>query len=232
MGPHLDGAERRRLKELEAEDWGVWTEWYDRRLRGDPPNEALEIERVTSPAIPWDEGPRAVNKALREIEEKHARKPPCAELVRPQALRLAAMPALAETTAEGLARQIEDWISACMRESEANALPDELLALEALPAILRRLSKAVHSEGGTEALEATIAAIAVEIARLKADLALAKNASRESVFWTSFRKKAGESLGDWKMWGALASGGYLLLGPQIGSGALSDLIAMIRPSAP
>ncbi len=71
MGTHLDAAERRRLMDLEAEDWGVWTEWYDRRLRGEPPNEALEIERVTSEAIPWAQGPKLANRALREIEEKH-----------------------------------------------------------------------------------------------------------------------------------------------------------------
>ncbi|MFZ9059987.1 MAG: LptF/LptG family permease, partial [Steroidobacteraceae bacterium] len=43
-------------------------DWYDRRLRGDPPNEALEIERVTSPDIHWGQGPKLANRALREIE--------------------------------------------------------------------------------------------------------------------------------------------------------------------
>lgn len=71
MAPHLGDWERVRLDDLEAEDWGVWTDWYDRRLRGDPPNEALEIERVTSPHIPWGQGPKLANRALREIEEKH-----------------------------------------------------------------------------------------------------------------------------------------------------------------
>ncbi len=54
------------------EGWEVWTTWYDRRLRSNIWNEALEVERVISPTIPWTSGdPVKVNRAIAEIEAFH-----------------------------------------------------------------------------------------------------------------------------------------------------------------
>ncbi|AXS39920.1 hypothetical protein [Breoghania sp. L-A4] len=51
------------------EDWQVWTDWYEDRLRGETPVEALEVERVTLPEDLWEEGPKAVNARIRELIE-------------------------------------------------------------------------------------------------------------------------------------------------------------------
>ncbi|MEM7524504.1 MAG: hypothetical protein AAF360_12245 [Pseudomonadota bacterium] len=68
------------------EDWGVWIDWYQRRLEGGAWNEDLEIERVLSPDIRWGAPPTKVNAALRVIELHHATKR------RPTALRVAVNP--------------------------------------------------------------------------------------------------------------------------------------------
>ena len=54
------------------EDWGVWTDWYEARLRGDTPNEALERARVLEITEEmWEQGPKVVNAEIRRLIEKH-----------------------------------------------------------------------------------------------------------------------------------------------------------------
>lgn len=54
-----------------SQDWDVWTDWYEARLRGDPPNEALEIARVLIPDETWDRGPGVVNARIKELIQEH-----------------------------------------------------------------------------------------------------------------------------------------------------------------
>ena len=39
------------------EDWKVWTDWYDARLRGDPIDWELERARLQPPEV-WEAGPK------------------------------------------------------------------------------------------------------------------------------------------------------------------------------
>jgi hypothetical protein len=47
------------------EDWRVWTDWYDARLRGDAADQVLEVARPTIPDEVWDQGPKVVNARLK-----------------------------------------------------------------------------------------------------------------------------------------------------------------------
>ncbi|MGA8172597.1 MAG: hypothetical protein WB816_17440, partial [Methylocystis sp.] len=50
-----------------GEDWGVWTRWYDERLKGAPSRgEAYELVFATVPEKVWDEGPAAANRWIKE----------------------------------------------------------------------------------------------------------------------------------------------------------------------
>ncbi|WP_346898701.1 P-loop NTPase fold protein [uncultured Roseibium sp.] len=52
------------------EDWDVWTQWYEDRLAGNPPeDEALAVARVTLPEPMWREGPKLVNATIKELTE-------------------------------------------------------------------------------------------------------------------------------------------------------------------
>lgn len=64
------------LLELD-QNWHVWTDWYDDRLRGadDPRSrpliEDLEVERVQIPNEDWEKGPEHVNAIIAALEAKH-----------------------------------------------------------------------------------------------------------------------------------------------------------------
>jgi hypothetical protein len=52
------------------EGWEVWTEWYEDRLAGHPPeDEALAVARVTLPEPMWHESPKLVNATIRELTD-------------------------------------------------------------------------------------------------------------------------------------------------------------------
>ena len=48
------------------EEWGVWIEWYEERLRGGSRGEANEIIFASVPEKAWREGPAAANAWIRE----------------------------------------------------------------------------------------------------------------------------------------------------------------------
>ncbi len=54
-----------------GEDWEVWTDWYDARLRGDPAIEELEVARAMIPDEMWKQGPAVVNKEIKRLIEKY-----------------------------------------------------------------------------------------------------------------------------------------------------------------
>ena len=59
-----------------GEDWEVWTDWYEARLRGGEANEALEIARVMIPEKIWEQGPAVVNAHIKEGRPKPPEPPP------------------------------------------------------------------------------------------------------------------------------------------------------------
>ena len=65
---------RNALLEL-AEDWDVWTEWYEARRKGVPSDEALEVARVMIANEIWAQGPKAVNAEIKRLIEEHMRTP-------------------------------------------------------------------------------------------------------------------------------------------------------------
>ncbi|MBD8894011.1 KAP family P-loop NTPase fold protein [Roseibium litorale] len=56
------------------EDWDVWTDWYEDRLAGNPPeDEALAVARVTLPEPMWKAGPKLVNAEIKNLIALNAR---------------------------------------------------------------------------------------------------------------------------------------------------------------
>jgi hypothetical protein len=49
------------------EDWGVWTSWYEQRLRADTTTQDTEIARVTIDDRIWGSGVKALNAHLKEL---------------------------------------------------------------------------------------------------------------------------------------------------------------------
>ncbi|MEM9781935.1 MAG: hypothetical protein AAF899_05625 [Pseudomonadota bacterium] len=62
------------LLAADEDEWFVWTEWYEARLRGDPPDIVLEERRALDlTEDDWDQGPAHVNALIAKmIEERRA----------------------------------------------------------------------------------------------------------------------------------------------------------------
>lgn len=56
------------------EDWVVWTDWYEARLRGDPINWELEHAKARIPDEIWEQGPKAANAEIRRLIEEYSGK--------------------------------------------------------------------------------------------------------------------------------------------------------------
>jgi hypothetical protein len=52
------------------EDWEVWTDWYEARLKNGPADQALEVAIATIPTSTWDQGPRIVNAEIRRLLDR------------------------------------------------------------------------------------------------------------------------------------------------------------------
>jgi hypothetical protein len=55
------------------EDWEVWTDWYEARLRGGPAIEELELARVMIADKIWRQGPKVVNAHIKELIARYTR---------------------------------------------------------------------------------------------------------------------------------------------------------------
>ena len=53
------------------DNWEVWTEWYEARLRGEGGIEELEVARLLLPEGVWQRGPAAVNAQIRKLIAAH-----------------------------------------------------------------------------------------------------------------------------------------------------------------
>jgi hypothetical protein len=54
-----------------GDDWIVWTDWYDERLKGHPGHQAVELGRAAIPNEIWDKGAPTVNAHIRELFRSH-----------------------------------------------------------------------------------------------------------------------------------------------------------------
>jgi hypothetical protein len=50
-----------------GDNWIVWTDWYDERLKGHPANQDIEVARAIVPNEIWDKGPATLNAHVREL---------------------------------------------------------------------------------------------------------------------------------------------------------------------
>ncbi len=52
------------------EDWEVWTDWYEARLKSGEADQILEVARATIPNSTWDQGAKVVNAQIRAFYEE------------------------------------------------------------------------------------------------------------------------------------------------------------------
>jgi hypothetical protein len=52
------------------EDWEVWTDWYEARLKAGPADQVVEVARATISNQMWQQGPKVVNGQIRQMFEE------------------------------------------------------------------------------------------------------------------------------------------------------------------
>ena len=69
----------------DRDNWDVWIDWYEERLRGGSPGEAYELVFASVPQEEWEEGPAAANAWIKAHLPKPAGAAPPADLPEPVA---------------------------------------------------------------------------------------------------------------------------------------------------
>lgn len=197
---------------------GFWGRWYERMRDGDPMNWEMQTKIVLIDNEIWEVGAEAVADKIAKIEARYTKPQLPQDALRAQAFRLIEQAATSELSALELADRIETALTNHATES-GNALPEELEILARLPRTLRTIARVVQnpdtSGGRIEELEAQVAQYAAEIQVLSEKLEAAEAACVTSLLKKSFLEQAGKSLGDWKLYAAIVTGAYAMLGGEI-----------------
>jgi len=195
-----------------------WGRWFEKAVIGAPMNWEMQEEIALINDEVWKAGAEAVAGEIAKIEAKYQKPSIPRDALRAQAIRLLDQAVATELTAEQLAYQIETALTEHAREC-GNELPEEFAILERMPRTLRTISAKVQaSDRSTEKiaeLEALVESHAAEIQVLAEKLAEAEAKCVTGQFKKSFYEQAGKSLGDWKLYGAVLTGGYAILGGEI-----------------
>jgi hypothetical protein len=65
-------AELKRLLMDADENWEVWTEWYEARLKGRKANQEMELARALTDSEVWQLGPRIANSSIKQSIKMHS----------------------------------------------------------------------------------------------------------------------------------------------------------------
>lgn len=212
--------------------FSFWRNWYQSALKGGYQNWKVLQQIVLLDDDIWKAGPAAIADQIAKIEAEYAQELIPKTILREQVTVLIQNATITQLSGDSLALQIEDAITSYLREEECNGLPEDLSVLEHLPAALRRLTSAASAakidESRVAELELSIQAMASEIQVLKDQLEALQSVPMDSPFLKSFKEQSGKSLGDWKMWGAIISGSYLLLGEPAAGTTLAHITETLK----
>ncbi len=225
--PHLDRWTAFSAPLSQNEPWDFWREWYQGFLDGKPLDWDLQHRVALIDDAIWDAGPETVAAEIERIKaefntpssgkERFAKHEP------KSASHLIENRIIASASLQGLAAQVTHSIERFHAETGANALPDALEPLTALPALLLAVNAAIqNAPSGGIATSDVEDQLRTEIGRLNAKVAELENelqkasASQSSVFSDAFKKQLGTSLGDWKLYAALCTGLWFVSGDTKG----------------
>lgn len=162
----------------------------------------------------WNDGPEAVARAIREIEQELAGPVPLEEnVLRKHVEHLLKNPVLSEATALNGAETIDRAISEYLREAPANGLPEDLKHLEALPKHFRAIARAIGSQTSKDQKENQltdeISNLHARVTELEKELAVAKCKELKGIISQEAAKSFGKTIGSPLFWsGAAVSVGY------------------------
>ncbi|SMP36032.1 hypothetical protein SAMN06265373_11332 [Shimia sagamensis] len=210
----LAGWERFQTRDDPQGVWVFWEKWYRSMFEGTPMDWDLQLQAVLIDDKFWKEGPEAVARAIREIEQELAGPAPLEEnVLRKHVEHLLKNPVLSEATALNSAETIERTISDYLRGAPANCLPEDLKHLEALPQHFKAIARVIGSRTSKNQKENQltdeISKLHARVAALEKELAVAKSKELKGVISQEAAKSFGKTIGSPLFWsGAAVSVGY------------------------
>jgi hypothetical protein len=191
----------------DATKWVFWHDWYLGMWEGRFTDWDLAIDVAKIPDDVWEEGAKAVAKAIHEIEARQETDLPrpdnVPELDRSKLLnyvqKLLANPDMTALAAEGAAQTLRQAIATYLRDAPANTLPDALAHLEGLPTLLDGIATLAKSGGRSEAkvrqMADLIEALNAKVAQLEAQLKEARTKTVNGLFTQNMLRAAGTAFG-------------------------------------
>ncbi|UWS06886.1 hypothetical protein [Phaeobacter inhibens] len=205
--------------------WSFWREWYQGFLDGKPLGWELQRRVAEIDNVIWETGPEAVAVEIERIRAEFSGQPSGEDRFpkhEPKSVsHLFDNRVIASASLQGLATQVTHSIERFHAETGANALPEALEPLTALPALLlavnSTIQKAPHegtipseTEDQLRAeigrLNAKIVELEGKICGLEADIASLPHAERKGII---------QLLTQTALWGGLASGLWILSGDDV-----------------
>jgi len=186
--------------------WGFWKRWYNGFLIGIPVSWEVQSAVAKIPDDEWTKGPEWIARKIAEIERDFASNSDCQPDFEPQDVsHLLRNPTAFSAQSVLTADYITGTIEAFHRDTGINQVPEAFSALIPISQSFQTVSAILQSPGSNSTeteLRQEIGRLSARIVELEAALKDATNAT-PAIFSDAFKKKAGESLGDWKMYGAI-----------------------------
>lgn len=202
--------------------WSYWYDWYSGFLTGDPLDWNLQRQIALISVEKWKSGPEAVAAEIERIRAEFSVPPSGKDRFpkhEPKSVsHLFENRIITSASLQGLAAQVTQSIERFHAETGANALPEALEPLTALPALLLAVNSTIQEAPSDRAIASeTEDQLRAEIGRLNAKIAEleCKLSGLKSVVEglpKTERKGLLHLLAQTALWGSLAGGLWVLSG--------------------
>lgn len=195
---------------------------------------AIEVAKIHNDV--WDAGAEAVAVEIKQLR-KARRNPLGAQAPREQAhepksvSQILANPTVATASFQSVAQNISFAFETFHIETGINEVPEQFKPLHAIPKLLvgvgRILQQDLAPSDKEQALREEVGRLNARIAELETALEVAL-ASSDPIVAPAFKEQLGKSLGDWKLYGALVAGLWIVSGDDVGLQKRNENILNLR----
>jgi hypothetical protein len=201
-----------------------WIDWYEGLLAGRSPDWDLWHDIVLIEDKHWNTGPEAVAREIerikKELRDKRASDEERApDFEPPSVAPLQQNGFLVRAAALSMSGQIESAIDTYLNETGQNCIPATFAPLHGISHASFQIAGLVDlpkpSDEETQRLREEVGRLKAHIAQLEKGLASAL-AAKEAVFIPELKKKIAQSIGDWKLYGAIFGSVWLISGDELG----------------
>lgn len=226
------------LKFMEADrgTWGFWHDWYLAMWEGRFTDWDLASEVAKIPDDVWERGAEAVAveiaKRRAQLNAQRTDQPQREKAYEPKSVQqILANPEISAINFQSVAQNISVAFETFHRETGINQVPSSFMPLHEVPQLLvgmgRILQQRLVPADKEQALIEEVGRLNARIVELEAALEAALISS-DPIVAPAFKEQLGKSLGDWKLYAALATSLWIVSGDDIGLQKRSEHLLKLR----